>query len=188
MLEKPKSLIYTGIGSRTLPTGVVYNITAIARKLALEGFILRSGAAAGSDAAFEMGCMQSRGKKEIYLPSKGFNKNSSLLYEPSELAFKIAEKYHPAWSRLDPYTKRLMARNVHQVLGQDCKTPTDLVICWTKDGATKTTTRETGGTGQAIRIAADLNIPVFNLCNSNSFDEINHYVETLLKERQDDAS
>lgn len=52
-----------------------------------------------------------------------------------------------------------MARNAMQIAGRDCKTPADVVICWTKDG------KEVGGTSQAIRIARAKNIPVLNLGN-----------------------
>ena len=59
-----------------------------------------------------------------------------------------------------------MARNCHQVLGQDLKTPVDFIVCWTKDGG------ESGGTGQALRIARDLNIPVYNLYFEDTIDKI----------------
>ena len=92
------------------------------------------------------------------------------MYTPTPLAYEIAEKYHPAWKQLKPYAKHLMARNTHQVLGQDCNTPVDAVICWTKDGSTGITTAKTGGTGQAIRIAYDLNIPIYNLKKAKTKD------------------
>ncbi len=65
-----------------------------------------------------------------------------------------------------------MARNCYQVLGEDLSTPVDFVVCWTPDGAESETSRKTGGTGQAIRIAADLGIRVYNLKNRKSREEI----------------
>jgi hypothetical protein len=59
-----------------------------------------------------------------------------------------------------------MARNCQQVLGQNLNLPVDFVVCWTKDGG------KTGGTGQALRIADDLNIPIYNLFFENTMDEI----------------
>ena len=47
-----------------------------------------------------------------------------------------------------------MARNGYQVLGADLQTPTDFIICYTKDG------KGEGGTGQALRIAKDYDIQV----------------------------
>lgn len=63
----------------------------------------------------------------------------------------------------------LMGRNVHQVLGDDLDNRdaySRFVLCFTADGADGValkTSGLTGGTGQAIRIAADFGVPVFNL-------------------------
>jgi hypothetical protein len=67
-----------------------------------------------------------------------------------------AARFHPAWDKCSPYAKRLHARNSAIMLGHDLGTPVNFVLCWTKDGGA------TGGTGQALRIAAALGIPVFN--------------------------
>ena len=50
-----------------------------------------------------------------------------------------------------------MARNSYQVLGRNLDDPVEFVICWTPGGS------GSGGTGQAIRIAKDYQIPVFDL-------------------------
>ena len=65
--------IYTGVGSREAPTAKLSFIT----QLAEQGWILRSGGPPGSDSAFETGCHDAHGLKEIYLPWKGFNGYSS---------------------------------------------------------------------------------------------------------------
>jgi hypothetical protein len=54
-----------------------------------------------------------------------------------------------------------MARNAMQILGEDLQTPTEFVIAWTIDG------RDSGGTGQALRMADYYGIPIFNLFFSN---------------------
>ena len=51
----------------------------IGNRLALEGFVLRSGGADGADTFFEIGCDMSNGLKEIYLPWNNFNNNLSQL-------------------------------------------------------------------------------------------------------------
>ena len=52
-----------------------------------------------------------------------------------------------------------MVRNVHQILGPEpgSSPPSDVVICWTPDGAGE------GGTGMAIRLADRHGIPVVDL-------------------------
>jgi len=111
--------------------------------------------------------------------------------EPADWAYPIAAKNHPEWLALSAPSQNLMARNTHQVLGhtlclQCPRVPTiatvpvscdlccgigftkvsSFVLCWTPDGADgkrTTTTRRTGGTGQAIRLAARYNVPLYNL-------------------------
>lgn len=149
-------MIYTGIGSRETPTELKNDIKTIVEHLNKKGYTLRSGGAPGADSFFE----EHAEKKEIYLPWRGFNGNTSLLFNPTPEAFEMAQKYHPNWGRLSYGAKKLMARNCHQVLGLDLKSPTDFIVCWTKDG------KATGGTGQALRMAEDLKIPVYNLYNT----------------------
>jgi hypothetical protein len=145
---------YAGIGSRQTPPHVLAAMTAVAKVLAERGYILRSGGAGGADSAFEKGADTA---KEIFLPWRGFNGHSSRFYDPSSQASEIAEKYHPAWPGVKESVRKLMTRNTHQVLGKDCNDPVDFVICFTSHGA------GAGGTGQAIRIAKDYQIPVIDL-------------------------
>ena len=69
--------IYTGVGSRETPAAILSFITQLAGTLAAQGWTLRSGGAPGSDCAFENGCDHAHGLKEIYLPWKDFNGNTS---------------------------------------------------------------------------------------------------------------
>jgi len=91
-------IFYTGIGSRKTPGPIndiiefspLYRFYYWGRILATKGFILRSGHADGADLAFEKGCDTVNGKKEIYLPWKGFNGSDSKLYNLSKEAYEIA--------------------------------------------------------------------------------------------------
>jgi len=147
-------MYYTGIGSRETPADILALMTAIARRMAAEGHILRSGAADGADSAFEAGAEA----KDIYVPWIGFNGHRSQLL-PTPEAFEMAKEFHPAWHKCKRGAKALHARNCHQVLGHDLKTPSSKVICWTKDAAGG------GGTGQALRIAKAWHIIVHDLCD-----------------------
>jgi hypothetical protein len=148
---------YTGVGSRTAPPKVLEQITKIGEFLAKYGWLLRSGAADGADSAFERGCDQALGAKEIYLPWRDFSNSNSDLYRPSKEAFKIAESIHPIWEQLSYGAKCLHARNCHQVLGPDLNSPSDMLICWTPKGEVK------GGTATAINLAIRWRISVYNL-------------------------
>ena len=145
---------YAGIGSRRTPLPVLEQMVQIAEQLAHEGWTLRSGGADGADSAFEEGCDIANGKKEIYLPWRGFNGSDSPLYKVSGMAFEIARSFHPAWEKLSRGGRLLMARNCYQVLGADLNSPADFIICWTGPG---------GGTTQALRIAKSRGIPAINM-------------------------
>ena len=88
---------YAGIGSRLTPVAIHGLIEAIAERLAARGITLRSGAAPGADTAFECGCDQGSGKKEIFLPWKNFNRSFSPLFPPSKKAEELASFVHPNW-------------------------------------------------------------------------------------------
>lgn len=154
-------LPYAGIGSQKTPFDVCEQMTEYAARLESIGFTLRSGAANGADTAFEAGVM-SPDNKEIFLPWKGFNASDSRYWEfpdpeTKKKAQEIAAKFHPWWNSLSNGVKALHTRNVAQVLGHSLKSPSKFVICWTHNGA------RGGGTGQALRIAEALNIPIFDL-------------------------
>ncbi len=163
--ERPPTFRYAGIGSRSTPPAVLDKMTRIAERLAARepwGYALLSGGANGADSAFEAGA----DAKEIYLPWKGFNGRAhSAISLPNSDAYRVAAEMHPGWKRLDEPARALMARNSHQILGADLRSPVDFVVCWTPDGCENgaTRTRETGGTGQAIALADRWGVPVFNL-------------------------
>ena len=148
---------YTGIGSRETPEAVLALFIQLGRWLANKHYTLRSGHAPGADSAFETGCSAASGTAEIYLPWPNFNGSASqYVLNTHDNAAIIAKQFHPAWNRLSPGAQKLQARNSYQILGYDLQTPTNFVICWTKDGTGQ------GGTGQALRIAKAHNIPIFD--------------------------
>jgi len=169
---------YAGIGARQLPADAYDAIRILGKTLAMDGWTLRSGAADGADSAFEDGCDSVNGKKEIYLPWEGFNGHSSTLFDIPPRAVELAKQYHPAWNRLTKPQKNFMARNTQQVLGELVFEPCDLIICWTHDGVEDgtQTTKNTGGTGQALRVSSGYVIPIFNLKNEESYNRLLDFI------------
>jgi hypothetical protein len=145
----------------------------LARRLAELRFTLHSGGAAGADTAFEEGAIAGGGAHKIFLPWKNFSRHDSPLYTICETAVELAQYYHPQGKGMSPTVTKLMARNCYQVLGEDLKSPVDFIACWTPGG------RAAGGTGQALRIAADRDIPVFNLYNTASLDRLAQHLSLL---------
>ncbi len=164
-----KTMRYAGIGSRSTPEHVLRAMHNIAHRLSELGYTLLSGGASGADSAFEEGAGWA---KKIYLPWPDFRNLQGPQYitQPSSEASRVAEVVHPAGSRLNHTARALMARNSHQVLGTDLKSPVDFVVCWTPDGCATESgrTRVTGGTGQAIALADRWGVPVINLAKGKA--------------------
>ena len=170
-MNNTTDLFYAGIGSRETPDFIEIIMGDIASHLSRAGWTLRSGGAEGADRAFEAGVdreaqeSQKDPRKEIYLPWKGFNHSNSHL-NPQEFPFTDQEvsftaRLHPAWRKCSPAARKMHTRNTRIMLGIEPLhgtnvIPVKFVICWTHNGQVK------GGTGQALRLAAALDIPVFN--------------------------
>ena len=171
---------YSGVGSRNTPTKIMGMMTALASKLASEGWTLRSGAAQGADSAFEEGVMhyfETNGDAypapasmaNIYIPWRGFVEINAdykdwykvLSDQNNKLeAEKIAASIHPAWERCSRGAKALHTRNVYQVLGQNLNAPSSFLVCWAETGKDG---KPNGGTRTAWVLAEKYGVKCFNL-------------------------
>ena len=158
---------YTGIGSRNTPDSILRAFYEIGFRLGHD-FVLRSGRADGADSYFEKGAVDAGGRCEIFLPWRDFQKNSALATCPAyvfdslckqqrDAALASVNRYHPNPNALTSGAKKLMARNYCQLFGvAPDSEKSAFVICYTSDGLAS------GGTGQAMRMAEEAGIPVFN--------------------------
>lgn len=156
---------YSGIGSRNTPREIMIKMTEIASVLSRHNYILRSGGAPGADTAFEIGA---KTRSQIFLPWENFNENKQGRVPPFNK--ELVEKYHPKSSSLSDAGWKFMSRNSYQVLGPSLNDPVEFVLCWTKDG------KASGGTGQAMRIAKDYQIPIFNFRNEDDYGKFQTYM------------
>ena len=151
---------YTGIGARATPPEMLSLMTRAAFALLKRGYVLRSGHALGADSAFERGAGSTA---QIFLPVPGWRGSASTFHVETlgaELwgrGREITAAHHPAFAGLSRFVQDLHTRNVFQVLGPTLDCPSQFVLCWTADG------EASGGTGQALRIAAAHGVPVYNL-------------------------
>lgn len=170
-----RNFYYTGIGSRETPDHIKLVMIDLAKSLARRGMVLRSGGAPGADDAFEMGAPNDR--QRIYIPWNGFQdrqhgKDGAL--DPSRAfskelyakAMEIASRHHPGWHNMKPAVKKLMTRNVFQLLGDDLETPSRFVWCWApqpKFDKQDKLVDVSGGTGLAVRLAVTFGVPAYNM-------------------------
>lgn len=154
-----KNKVIAGIGSRETPSRILEQMTEIGRQCLLRGIKMRSGHAEGADWAFEQGAQQAM---TVYLPWAQFNnsmKSSAnfVVYKWDAKTQDLARKFHPKYDYLSFGAKKLIARDGWQILGPNLDDPVNAVVCYTNDG------KDSGGTGQAIRIAQSRGIEVLNM-------------------------
>jgi hypothetical protein len=168
-------MIITGIGSRNTPPEICALFTELGQEAKDRGWWVRSGHADGADYAFEQGALD---HCIVYLPWKGFNKDRDVLGVPraSELrddVLKIVFKHEPYAKDLSQGVQLIKSRNVYQVLGEDLVTPADVVVCWTPEGEV------VGGTGLAIKIAQQHNVPIINVGNPDTEKNLNNILQEM---------
>lgn len=187
-------MYYTGVGSRETPIHILILMVKISIILEAKGYILRSGAAHGADSAFDVG-IQNPLNSEIFIPNKTFTKsmgtfnpkvnyiipkeNKILYYDANDLL--MSKNLYKRWDKVSNQDVfDLHNRNIFQVLGQNLKTKSKFLICYTKCGSTtyaETHPDRTGGTGTAINVASVYNIPVFNLKLDADRERLEEFVE-----------
>ena len=121
------------------------------------------------DGVDRAGMAEAGGDKRIDLPKAGFRGHrpdgTRVLVGGGAWAQALGRRHHPAWDRLGGYVKLLMARNTHQVLGdEDAQAPSIVVIGWTPGGSGGR------GIGQAYRLARAYGVPVVDLARGGRFD------------------
>jgi hypothetical protein len=185
---------YTGVGSRETPEKYLKMMTELAYYLDRTGWTLRSGGSWGADEAFQKGV--SSDFSNIFLPKPNWRKEDGIqgvCISDKDLirdAMYTITKYnvHEDWDHLlnsrgdgALMTVKLHTRNVFQVLGDNLKNPSKFFVCYTRDGATtvEETTKDTGGTRTALRLAAIFNVPIFNLAKMEHELRIRNWIEEM---------
>ena len=170
-------MIITGIGSRETPDDVCARFEEMGREARTHGWWVRSGHADGADYAFERGALD---HCIVYMPWSTFNKEKPVLGKPRsqqlrDEVLKIVYKHEPYAKKLSDGVKLIKSRNVYQVLGEDLKSPSDVVVCWTEDGEI------VGGTGLAIKIAMDNDITVINVGDPEVAKDVDNLMHNVAK-------
>lgn len=168
-------MIITGIGSRQTPESVCALFQEMGAEALERGWWIRSGHADGADYAFEQGALH---HCIVYLPWVGFNREKTVLGTATsqplrDEVLKIVYKHEPYAKDLSDGVKLIKSRNIYQVLGVDLKSPSDVVVCWTEEGEV------VGGTGLAIKIAQANKIPVVNVGNPQTAQDLNTIMQKI---------
>lgn len=190
---------YTGIGSRETPAEVVGVMEDAAYRLARMGFVLRSGKAAGADAAFQRGAQRFEGAKcEIFIPWRGFTGGDGLVNtwditldavdrqypEHAKMRWDWVKEVHGGWERLSQGARKLHERNVHQLFGADLGNAylnqSKFVLYYaleTKKGDPK------GGTATCVNLAKKQGIRTLNLLHGENHEVLEKFLLSMEAKR-----
>lgn len=160
------TIIFTGVGSRKIPVGEKYVLLKCAILLKKKGFKCRTGDAWGSDAIF----------KDVF----GDEADVISPMDATDWSFEEVQKRMPNDRRYDVMklsTKRLIARDMMQVLGRDGKSPSKFLLCYAP--SLNYEDSSAGGTGYAIRCALAHGIPVFNIFSKEQGKAFLEFVNNL---------
>ncbi|KOC58542.1 RlpA-like protein [Habropoda laboriosa] len=180
--EVPKRV--TGVGSRKIKPEGRELIDVVKYRLILSEYILASGDAIGADEQWWENYPHAIRERFGAIGCK-YPKPDTIFVSDTEAQYadakRIASKACISWRFLrQNYHRALHTRNVFQVLGYGLDTPSEFLVCWTPDGAEAETSKKTGGTGTAIRVANTYGIPVFNLFNEDCLERLNDYLGATL--------
>lgn len=161
---------YAGVGSRHTPKEILALMKIIAILLTHDGHVCATGACRGADQAFAEGALLAGGPVHLHIPWNSYEQawrmsikghiRTFVLNDNDVEAYNSVSMFHPAFEKLSPSVKALHARNYNIVKNSS------FIVCWTNGG------QPIGGTGQAIRIATYLHLPVYNLGNKNTLDSM----------------
>lgn len=173
--------LFAGIGSRKTPNDIIKIMEIWARYAVLCEYGVSTGAALGADQAFARGAKKANGLVHLHLPwakyeqefiqqmrnAKGIT--NVYVYNPytHPKAGDSVVYFHPEAQKLKQGPFKLHARNYNILTLPQL---VEHIVCWTPEG------KITGGTGQALRIAAYAKIPVYNLGNP---DTLTAFIDVL---------
>lgn len=170
-----KHLDYVGCGSSEAPGHILDVMTSIAELLAGKGLTLRVSDQSGADQAFRRG---SGGRYFMYTAiDTGFPGAI-----PAELTGgnrpTLARRLNPRFPLLPRREKQWEITAVSLVAGICTSNHAKMLICWTPDGAVKPEefTSETGNTARYLRIANQLNVPVYNLARERDLKTVHKWL------------
>lgn len=198
---------YSGIGSRDTPAEVVGVMEDAAYRLARIGFTLRSGKAAGADAAFQRGVQKyvtdtrlnfTQHFAEIYIPWRGFKGGEGLIDdwdmaldaidkqfpENAEMRWDWVKEVHGGWERLSQGARKLHERNIHQLFGHNLGNAylnqSKFVLYYaleTKKGDPK------GGTATGVNLAKKQGIRTLNLLHGKNREVLEKFLVSMENKR-----
>ena len=166
-----------------MPESVQLKVFTLMSDLKNKEFIFRYNGS-GNDTVATMTYHRFKANSDTFLPFKTFRTDAEdvLVDKPTKDSLRIAAHYVKDFNDKSLAIRSFSARDIHVMLGEKCNAPLNFLIIYSKDCAEigkecdyKTTKTATF----PIRVAEDLNIPVFNLAKENRIDQLVEFVNNF---------
>ena len=172
---------FTITSSGEVPQTVIDNVIAVLDTINSVHFTLRDSL--DSRDALLVGTSKHVTRRDYILPWKKFNTSvDAKVSKPSKYAYEVAAYFHKAFKKIPNVVKTMIARNNHLILGAECDTPVNFIICYSDDGADtkkKVDYKTTGNISYFIEVGEELNIPIFNFKNEGAKEKLLGFLETF---------
>lgn len=159
----------------------------LVKALSKKGYVYRCDAGSNDEIANSLTTLEDV-KVEAYLPFKKFNEDladEATLVNKYELPFKYAAGiYGQKFNERKPGARAVFAAKVMAALGKDCDNPVDFLLCYSPSGTeffdhkVKPDYSKVGTLSFYIRLAQKAGIPVFNIKNKSSIENL---IDTYIK-------
>ena len=153
-----KRKYYAGIGDKKLPPQLPQIIQKVAKGMHGDGYCLRNNGMDGAEREFMRGVSD----KQLILPWDGFNGLKSQYNEAPEAATQVAYNHVNLFGDMSHSKQKIMLAKIQTILGVDCKTPVNIVVCYSFDELY-------GESAQMISLAKAYQIEIVNLSKMNQY-------------------
>lgn len=169
---------YLHLTENSIPEDVKKKILSLVGVLGKKEFTLRIVPDKADSMAAEMMGVEDCKSLETYLPWKKFNEGieTPTLAWPKSIGYEIAIAYNKNFVKLPAALRAIYAARSHTLVGENGDNQVDFFICYTEGGAEGFKKgydyKKEGSLGFYISICNELNIPIFNLKNDESFKRL----------------
>lgn len=180
---KALRLYYTVViaGNDRIPDQKALEVADLVKLAEKRGIRIRAGGQSETDVVVT----ENSKWAEYHLPWKMFNdievKGMGSTFNTDE-CFEFAKRYYNGdFETVNKFQRALHGRTPRLLFGKNLKSPANLVIVWSDDGAEKAadTGTRSGIAGHIVRMASAVNIPIINLNNPGSFNKAKALLESI---------
>lgn len=165
---------YTVAGSRKTPVAVLETMRQVAKALDYSGYVLRTCASHGPGLIAYGASQEATGLGQRWVPWLGFDGHFESIHLPDREHFRLAQALRNDWHILPNATQAMKACNVAELLGVGLDQPSRFLLCYSACAAQspQELTRHSGATGELIRLADYLEIPVVNFARDDALQRL----------------